>query len=168
MPVSTEQILGEQSFFGETRDVPTAVSLPPDRANPAAHEETMGSFGTRLFIYQHLKDHTAAMHAAAGWDGDRYRIVRSGNDRGVVWASVWDSAVDAAQFVDAVGQAIGKRYRTSAPTVSASGVRTYVGARRTVVITPREIGGRNVVVYVDVPTGAPASIIDPARISLAQ
>jgi hypothetical protein len=45
-------------------------------------------------------------------------------------------------------------------------VRTYAGAGRTVVITPREIGGRNVVMYVDVPSGVSPSIVDPAGIRI--
>jgi len=83
-----------------------------------------------------------------------------------VWATVWGGATDAAQFVDAVGQAIGKRYKTSAPSVAATGVRTYSGSGRTVVITPREIGGRNVVIFVDVPAGASPAVINLDRISL--
>jgi len=163
LPVSTEQILNEAAYFGTPRDMPTEVTLPGRRDST---EETMGEFGTRLFLFQHLKDHTTAVSAAAGWDGDRYRVVRAGRGFGIAWVTVWDTAMDAAQFVDAVGQAIGKRYRTSAPTVAKSGVRTYSGSGRTVMITPREIGGRNVVMFVDVPAGASTSVIDPTRIQL--
>jgi hypothetical protein len=130
----------------------------------------MGEFGTRLFLFQHLKNNTVAIDAAHGWDGDRYRVVRTGggSGRGIVWATVWDSAMDAAQFVDALGQSIGRRYRTGAPSLAANGMRTYEGAGRTVVLTPREIGGRNVVVYVDVPAGVSPSLVDPARISIGR
>ena len=102
--------MSEKAYFGTPRDMPTEVTLP-GRVDSTTHEETMGEFGTRLFLFQHTKDHTAAVAAAAGWDGDRYRIVRAGKGRGVVWVTVWDSAVDAAEFVDAVGDAIGRRYR---------------------------------------------------------
>jgi hypothetical protein len=167
LPVSTEQILSESAFFGTPRDMPTEVSLP-GRRDTLASEEELGEFGTRLFLFQHLKDNTAAVHAAAGWDGDRYRIVNAGSGRGIVWATVWDTAYDAAEFVDALGQAIGRRYRTGAHTAGAGGARTYSGGGRTVVITPREIGGRNTVLMVDVPAGAPTSVIDPARITLGR
>lgn len=163
MPVSTEQILDERAYFVEL-DAPTVVTLPG--RSPAAHEQVMGEFGTRLFLFQHLKNNTTAIGAARGWDGDRYRVVATPRGNALVWAIVWDSTVDAAQFVDAVGDAMGRRYRTSAPTVSKSGVRTYTGSGRTVVITPREIGGRNVVIFVDVPSGTSAALVDPARISL--
>jgi len=166
LPVSTEQILSEAAYFGTPRDAPTEVVLPGKDST----DETMGEFGTRLFLFQHMKDHTAATGAAAGWDGDRYRVVQAGGagggGRGIVWVTVWDTPTDAAEFVDAVGQAIGKRYKTSAPSVAASGVRTYSGSGRTVAITPREISGRNVVVFVDVPAGASTAVIDVGRISL--
>jgi hypothetical protein len=164
LPVSTEQILDESAFFGQAKDAPTEVVLPPS-AN-AAHEEVLGEFGTRLFIYQHQKAQSVAMGAAHGWDGDRYRVFQAGEGTGIVWVSVWDSPVDAAQFVDAVGQAVGRRYRTGAPGTTRSGVRTFKGAERVVVITPREIGGRNVVMYVDVPAGSPTNVIDLGRVTL--
>ena len=166
LPVSTEQILSESAYFGTPRDMPTDVVIPGPKDST---EDSMGEFGTRLFLFQHLKDHTASVGASAGWDGDRYRVVTAGTGgRGIVWVSVWDTPTDAAEFVDAMGQAIGKRYRTSAPTVSSAGVRTYSGSKRTVVITPREIGGRNVVIYTDVPAGASPSVIDPARITIGR
>jgi hypothetical protein len=37
-----------------------------------------------------------------------------------------------------------------------------------VVLTPREISGKNVVLYVDVPSGVSPSLIDPARISIGR
>jgi hypothetical protein len=167
LPVSTEQILNEAAFFDDPPDLPTEVSLP-GRVRAGDFEETMGEFGTRLFLFQHGRDHTTAIHAAHGWDGDRYRIVRSGGGRAVIWASVWDSPFDAAQFVDALGQAIGRRYRTGLPDVSRAGVRTYTGARRTVVVTPLEIDGRSVVLYVDAPAGGSTALVDPGRITLGR
>jgi hypothetical protein len=166
MPVSTEQILSEDAFFGAVRDDPVSISLPASAVS--YHEETMGEFGTRLFLYQHLKSLPDAVGGAHGWDGDRYRVVPSGEENGIVWVTAWDTATDAAQFVDAMGQAIGKRYRTGAPTVSRRGVRTYTGRERTVVLTPIEIAGRNVVMYVDVPAGESTSLIDPARITIGR
>lgn len=163
MPVSSEQILSEEAFFGAPRDMPTTIDLG---GGSFVHEETMGEFGTRLFIYQHSKSQPDAVGAAHGWDGDRYRVITAGEGTGLVWVTAWDTATDAAQFVDAVGQAIGKRYRTGAPTVSRRGVRTYSGRERTVVLTPIEKGGKNLVMYVDVPAGTSAAALDPARITI--
>jgi hypothetical protein len=168
MPVSTEQILSEAAYFGTPPDLPTEVAFP---TNPdSSFEETMGEFGTRLVIFQHQKNHTTAIGAANGWDGDRYRIVRAGTGRGVVWVSVWDTATDAAEFVDAIGQAVKRRYGSAGPRLSRNGVRTFSGGSsgRTVVLTPFERDGRNVVMYVDVPAGVSPAVIDPARIAIGR
>jgi hypothetical protein len=163
MPVSSEHILSEEAYFGVPRDMPTAINLG---GGSFVHEETMGEFGTRLFVYQHSRSQPDAVGAAHGWDGDRYRVVQAGEGTGLVWVTAWDSATDAAQFVDAVGQAIGKRYRTSAPVMGRRGSRTYTGRERTVVLTPIERGGKNLVMYVDVPAGAATTLLDPARITV--
>lgn len=167
LPVSTEQILSEEAFFGATPDLPLRVTLP---GRPAAgeYEEIMGEFGTRLFLYQHAKDNRSAIDGAHGWGGDRYRVVNTPKGRGVVWATAWDSPMDAAQFVDALGQALVRRYRTGGASMSSSGVRTYVGQGRTVVVTPREVSGRNIVLMVDVPAGASTALIDVARIRIGR
>jgi len=165
LPLSTEQVLSEAAFFDDPPDLPTRVRLPGS-LKAGDHEEVMGQFGMRLFLMQHGKDVNAAVSGAQGWDGDRYRVTTIAGKRAVVWASVWDTPLDAAQFVDAVGQATVRRYRAGAPSTTAGGARTYLGASRTVTLTQREIAGRNVVVYVDVPTGASAALIDPARITL--
>ena len=163
MPISSEQILSEEAYFGAPRDVPVSIDLG---SGSFVHEETMGEFGTRLFVFQHSRSQPDAVGAAHGWDGDRYRVVEAGEGTGLVWVTAWDTATDAAQFVDAVGQAIGKRYRTGAPTMSRRGVRTYTGRERTVVLTPIDRGGKNLVMYVDVPAGSSTALIDPARITI--
>ena len=165
LPISTEQILSDSAYFGAVPDEPTPITFPNAPDKP--HEETMGAFGTRLFIYQHHRNNTVAIRAAQGWEGDRYRIVRTEEGPGIVWVSVWESAVDAAEFVDAVGQGIMRRYGTGSPRVTR-GARTYTGRGRTVVITPLERGGKNVVMFVDVPEGASSSVLDPARITIGR
>ena len=165
MPVSTEQILSETAYFGTPPDLPTRVRLP-GRAKAGEYEETMGEFGTRLFLYQHGRDNVAAVRAAAGWGGDRYRVFPSGRGVGVVWASVWDTSADAQEFIETVGEAVTRRYRAGAPSIAASGVRTYLGAGRTVVVTPPTRAGRPLVLFVDVPAGASIRPIDPERITL--
>jgi hypothetical protein len=167
LPVSTEQILSEEAFFGATPDVPTSVRLP-GTPRIGEYDETMGEFGTRLFLFQHSKNNQSAIAGAHGWDGDRYRVSGIGKTRRVVWASVWDTPLDAAEFVDALGEGVLRRYRAGAPSSGARGMRTYMGAGRTVIVTHREIGGRSVVVYVDVPTGQPTSIVDVDRITLGR
>ena len=74
--------------------------------------------------------------------------------------------MDAAQFVDALGQVAERWYRTPNPTMVYTGQRTYRGSKRTVQVTPLTVDGRNVVLYVDVPTGSPTKLLDPAAIKL--
>ena len=166
LPVSTEQVLSEAAYFGDTTDVPTEVTLPGSAAD--GHEQTMGEFGTRLLLFQHLEDPAVATQAARGWDGDRYRVIRSGTGRGIAWLTVWDSAIEAAQFVDAVGQAVQRRFVTGRPVIGSAGARTYRGSGRTVVITPRELSGRNVVLYVDVPAGGATDVLNVNQVRLGR
>ena len=53
---------------------------------------------------------SAARRAAGGLDGDRLAVVRTPSGDAVVWASVWDTSIDAADFLDAVMDAMRKRY----------------------------------------------------------
>ncbi|HEY7234823.1 MAG TPA: hypothetical protein VH539_11785 [Gemmatimonadaceae bacterium] len=164
MPQSTEQVMHDRAYFGTPRDAPLRVTLP--KVPGAIYENTLGEFDTRLFLYEHLQDQEAASRAAIGWGGDRYVVVSTSAGNGIAWVTAWDSAIDAAEFVDALGQAIQKRYRGAAPTIGARGVRTYSGHGRTVVVTPREIDGKNVVLMVDVPAGVSPQLLDFSRVTL--
>jgi hypothetical protein len=165
MPVSTTQILHEPAFFDSVRDVPARVSLPATTGQ-TIYENDLGEFDTRLFVYQHTHDQTLATNSADGWDGGRYRILKESAGTAVVWVTVWRSVVDAAEFVDALGQVAERRYRTPNPTLIYTGQRTYRGSKRTVVVTPITVGGRHVVVYQDVPTGSSTSLLNTAAITL--
>ena len=165
MPVSTTQILHEAAYFDSVRDVPAQVMLPAT-VGKTEYENDLGEFETRLFIYQHTRDRDLATSASEGWDGGRYRILAERGGTAVVWATVWGSTVQAAQFVDALGQVVERRYRTPNPTIVYTGQRTYHGTRRTVQVTPLTVDGRPVVLYVDVPAGSSLKLLDPAAIRL--
>jgi hypothetical protein len=164
MPQSTEQVMHDRAYFGTPRDAPVRITLP--RIAGSIYENTLGEFDTRLFLFAHLHDQQAAARAAIGWGGDRYAIVRTSRGNGVAWVTAWDGAMDAAEFVDALGQAIQMRYLAKTPALSGGGVRTYSGSGRTVVVTPREISGKNVVLVVDVPSGTPTQLVDLSRVTL--
>jgi hypothetical protein len=181
LPASTEQVMHENAYFGVAgdaagdsagrRDDPTVVTLPRPLAGTVEYQNTVGEFETRLLIYGHLDDQPLAVRAANGWDGDRYMVVRSGAGDALVWVSVWDSAVDAGEFFDAVGQGVSRRYPGVNATPSEN-ARTYLvpstaqrGAR-TVTVRVSEIGGRPVVVYSDVPAGLPSDLIELRGITL--
>lgn len=163
LPQSTEQIIHANAYFGSPRDEPVTVTLPAPRSGARVYENNLGEFETRLFLYQHLKDQDAAIRGAAGWDGDRYMLLRTPQGDGIAWVTVWDSAVDGGEFADLMQRLIGKRYSASQPRVSGD-TKHYVGGGRSIAITVREIGGRPSVLYVDMPQGASTSVIDMAAI----
>jgi hypothetical protein len=164
MPQSTEQVMHDRAYFATPRDAPLRVTLP--KMSNVIYENTLGEFDTRLVLFEHARDQQLASRASIGWGGDRYAVVHTPSGNALAWVSAWDSAVDAAEFVDALGQAIQRRYNVTAPTTSADGVRTYSTRARTVVVTPREIGGKNVVLVVDVPTGSSTQLVDLARVTI--
>jgi hypothetical protein len=164
MPQSTEQVMHDQAYFTTPRDLPLRVTLP--KVANTIYENTLGEFDTRLVLFEHLQDQVLSARAAIGWGGDRYVVVRTPNGNGLAWVTVWDSATDAAEFVDAFGQATQKRYRVASPTMSTGGTRTYSGRGRTVVVTPHEISGKNAVLVVDVPTGTSPQLIDIGRVTI--
>jgi hypothetical protein len=163
--VSTEQVLHTQAFFGGHPDLPTRVTLPAPRAGERVYENDMGEFGIRVFIFEHGKDQNAALRAASGWDGDRFVLVRTPAGYGIAWVTVWDSAIDAAEFSGALAETVMNRYG-GMPAGAPGGQRTFHGSERSVQITPAERGGKTLVMYVDVPKGASLDVIDLSKVVL--
>ena len=151
LPVSSEQVLHADRFLGE-RDEPADVVFP-EEAPPGwrdVHTDGLGELETRVFLEEHLGDRDAAVSAAQGWDGDRYRLLRGPPGEVLIWATVWDSGEEAAEFEDAVRRAFERRY-------GVAGVRTVTVERRLV-------DGRPAVLIVDAPASLPAgSIAAPLR-----
>ena len=167
MPVSTEQIIHPSAYFG-TRDNPTKVTLGPLTNASDVYENDLGEFETRLFLFQHLNDQNDAIRGASGWDGDRYAVINTPQGPGIVWLTVWDSAIEAGEFYDLAGQAIEKRFKTKGTTSTASPGKNYSAGGRSLRVLTTEIQGRPTVIYVDVPAGASTSIIQPSQVKLAQ
>jgi hypothetical protein len=167
MPVSTEQILHAASYF-ENRDAPTRVTLPElsGGAKPV-YSNNLGEFETRLFLFQHLQDQNAAIRGAAGWDGDRFALFETKGGDGIAWVTAWDSKIDAGEFFDLMDTLILKRYRNAKPKGASAEARTYDVNGRTIQVTASEAGGRPVVLYVDVPTGAPTDVLDLTKVTLS-
>ncbi len=163
LPVSTEQILHTPAYFGTPPDVPSIITLPPPHGATSVYENDLGEFGARLFLYQQLADPELAARAASGWDGDRYVVLQGAGGRGIVWASVWDSALQAAEFSDALTRATQRR--TGAPERSVgTGGATFANKGRTISILPRSVGDRAVIIYSDLPDAMNAGVIDAGAI----
>ena len=165
LPRSTEQVLHTAAYFGTPPDEPSTVVLPAPSGATRMYENDFGEFGTRLFLYQHLGDQALAARAAAGWDGDRYMVVEQGPARGIVWASVWDSPLEAAEFADALTRATARRTGSAERSLPDGGA-SFAAKGRTTLITPRTVGDRALVVYIDVPDGMSPTVVDPARITV--
>jgi hypothetical protein len=166
MPVSTEQVLHTGSYF-DLRDKPTTVTLPDLGGGArAVYSSNLGEFETRLFLFQHLQDQNGAIRGAAGWDGDRYVLFDTKGGDGIAWVTVWDSKIDAGEFYDLVDTSILKRFRNAKPKAADGASRVYEAGGRTIQVTTAEVGGKAVVLYVDVPTGAPTDVIDLSKVTL--
>jgi hypothetical protein len=168
MPVSTEQVLHPRSYFGSDRDAPTSVTLPALNGVSKSYENTLGEFETRLFLYEHLRDQNEAVQGATGWDGDRYALFDTSGGQGIAWVTVWDSPAEASEFYDLLGKVASLRYVSSTDSPAGATTRVYAGMGRSVQISTEEVGGRPVVLWVDVPTGASTSVLSLGGVQLAQ
>jgi hypothetical protein len=167
MPVSTEQVLHADRFF-LNRDAPTLVTLPPIAGAGDVYDNDLGEFETRLLLFQHLKDRDAAYRGAAGWDGDRFTSWTSARGDGVAWLSVWDTSVDAAEFLDLLDTALLKRFDDLRPLASTANRHLYTTRGRTIALSAVEVAGRPCVLYVDVPAGASVDVIDLRKVKLEE
>jgi hypothetical protein len=166
MPVSTEQIVHSASYF-ETTDQPTKVTLPElGGGAKLVYSNNLGEFETRLFLFQHLQDQNAAIRGAAGWDGDRFALFDTKGGDGIAWVTAWDSKIDAGEFFDLMDTLILKRFRNVKPKTATSDARVYEVNGRTIQVTTSEVNGRPVVLYLDVPVGAPTDVVDLSKVTL--
>jgi hypothetical protein len=108
-PTSTEQVLHPEKYAPRRRrDVPTALSFPPqgplDKPGwELVKENTLGELQVEVLFRGKLGG-DASSKAAAGWDGDTYRLYRRRGSQGeavLVWASTWDRERDAAELESA-------------------------------------------------------------------
>jgi hypothetical protein len=165
LPQSTEQILHTRAYFSE-RDAPTRITLPRPRVGRDRYQNNLGEFETRVFLYEHMRDNAGAVRGATGWDGDRYMVVETPRGEALVWVTVWDSPVEAAEFTESLDRAIGRRFDGELMRPTPDGKR-YELSGREVSWWGGDVGGRATVIYTDAPSGM-GEIIAPSRIQLGQ
>jgi hypothetical protein len=115
-----------------------------------------------------LKDQSAAIRGAAGWDGDRYQLIDLGRGEALAWLTIWDSSVDAAEFRDLLDTSVLKRFKGVQPGRADGMTRIYTTGNRTIALIAVEVQGRPGVIYVDAPKGTPSNLIDVSRVRLAE
>ena len=87
---------------------------------------------------------------------------------GLAWLSVWDTSVDAAEFLDLMDTALLKRFEDLRPLASTTSRHQYSTRGRTIAISAVEVAGRPCVLYVDVPAGASVDVIDLRKVKLEE
>ncbi len=145
MPVSTEQILHPERFAPGQEDMPTLVwfgEALPDGWTEVLRDD-LGELETRLLLREFLPSRQDADRGAAGWDGDRFRLLDGPNGESLLWVSVWDTERDALEFETAVREALMQRYDGN-PRAADRELRVTRGSE----------GQRPVVVVWDLPAGS--------------
>ena len=164
-PRSTEQVL-HPAAYGQAEDRPTRVELPAVQGATVRYQNTLGEFETRLVLGEGLRDTAAAARGAAGWDGDRYAVLDvGGGGTGIVWATVWDSPAEAAEFRELLVASVARRYRVPVDSVAAGVARP---AGRAIDVRAATAQGRGVVTFSDLPAGAAVAALDGSRVVLRE
>jgi hypothetical protein len=120
-PESTEQILHPEKY--RAGEKPQAVAAPAldqvlGEGWRKLAEDTLGEWTTYLLLgygadADAMLEDGVAKSAARGWGGDRYQVYYQDEAEQVVLAAVWgwDSASEAGQFMQALTDHLGARFR---------------------------------------------------------
>lgn len=168
LAASTEQILHPEKLLDSVPDHPTRVTLGAPLAGKLVHEDNLGEFETRLFLYEHLRDVGGAAAGAAGWDGDRYQLVETPAGEAIAWLTVWDSQIEAAQFQDLMERTVEKRFGVRPATGGTGEGRQWSVRGRRLLLSPHTLSGRSVVLWQDVPSGVSAGVMDLRAVVLTE
>jgi hypothetical protein len=161
IPLTSEQLMHNERFF-TSRDAPSEITLP---AIPGTvDQDDLGEFGARIFMYSHLRAEEISIRASNGWDGDRYALVKTPGGHAMVWVTAWDERQDAIEFIDAMNQVIRQRFNR-VPRITGER-RYYETDTRAIVMDVRDVEGRPVVLYVDVPKGERTDLVDFSKVKV--
>ncbi|MEX2458188.1 MAG: hypothetical protein WD770_04315, partial [Actinomycetota bacterium] len=133
LPTSTEQVMHPDRFPG---DEPTDVDAPDvSIALEGAWEEIDVYDAGEAWLYLALslrlgtpgQPCARCLDAVAGWDGGEYRAWQSGDRTAILMDTAWDTPKDAADFLKAMREYLGK-------TASGSVARGFRQGTRVVVL----------------------------------
>ena len=146
LPQSTEQVLHAREKFTTTPDAPSEVRFTQGMPGAVVYENTLGELEIGILLQEHLGNKAAA----AGWDGDRYRVLEHDGKPIMVWQSVWDDPAAADRFMAAYRQVAQKR------------------TNRAIRVERNMVGNMNGVWVVDAPSGTNISEIRPLPATIQQ
>jgi hypothetical protein len=114
-PASTEQILHPEKWFADER--PIAFEWPSFEQEPALREwqlldqNVLGEFQWRIIFQEHGLRSVGEV-AAAGWNGDRYAVLKAkGSDALLLLLRTsWDTDKDATEFAEAYRRLLTVKY----------------------------------------------------------
>lgn len=115
-PVSTEQIMHPEKY--DSREMPIQVELIDFNAVlgedwEIREENTLGEFDVKTILETAISKKKAS-NAAEGWGGNRYALIRSGEEKYILFQSyAWDSYGDATDFEAAYLEFIESAYDVS-------------------------------------------------------
>ncbi len=103
-PTSTEEILHPAGYVpGQRWERPVLPDVAAAMGCTAVDSSTIGELDMFLVLDAHLPQDDAA-DAAAGWNGDAYRLVRCGTEVGMVDRWRADTPDDLTELADALGR----------------------------------------------------------------
>jgi hypothetical protein len=120
-PASTEQILHPEKWFADER--PTQFTWPSFEKERALRDwqlleqDVLGEFQWRIIFQEHgLKAESEA--AAAGWNGDRYAVLKRKDSDAMLLLlrTSWDTSEDAAEFATAYRKLLTTKYEQPEPS----------------------------------------------------
>jgi hypothetical protein len=135
LPQSTEQVLHAREKFTANKDEPTELRFTQGGPGTLVYENTLGELELGILLGEHI----GSRAAAAGWDGDRYRLVDLNGRPVLLWQTVWDDPASADRFAAAYQQVRAKR------------------TARAIQVTRNRVGGMEGVWVIDAPAGTDVS-----------
>ncbi|MBI3789443.1 MAG: hypothetical protein HY275_01005 [Gemmatimonadetes bacterium] len=130
-----------------------AYEAAKGRGNPFAHIPQ----STRQVL------HSAKFIAA----GDAYQVVKTPKGNAIVWLVLFDTPVEAAEFLDLANQTVVKRWDPKEYLRAGPDGKRWVEGGREMLVKPVSVGGHAGVLWIDNPVGARVEL-DAARATLVR